>query len=225
MENAKKGKYTYVKVIIWIGIILLTVVSGVYTYKDVVPFTTRDKVFDFAYPEYDGNIVNSCNASNRYMQMVDNDYNNIPDAIRNAFEAKNGQIVVVDNVVTNVTGSLANYGEFVGLYTSKNMTIQIRYYENYDIVVYHEMGHFFSLTYGLIDEEVERIFSEGEEPNALCAYEESDYFKENIKEFYAECFALYMTNGDALMDSCPEMYSVIASDIENAETIIGSISK
>lgn len=188
-----------------------------YPYADhiafgLVPISYDDEIF--AQDEGD-------KPTSHYYKKVLENYNLIPEVIREDYKAKGGKICIKKNVDAEISCIKNRADESVyyrAFYMIKTKEIVLRYVPFYDSVI-HEMGHFFSMTYELNcgHDLVEAQREEGERMLYRFGHNNTDA---SLDEFYAVAFCKYFTEPEALKECCPKAYAIIESDVMNAEEII-----
>ena len=138
-------------------------------------------------------------------------FDNLPDHIEDFYMDENGTIIIVNDEHNNIS--------WAGLYKPINDEIKIKK-NAYDIesVLYHEIGHMIDFKYKTFKilsytEEFKRIFEE-ERYNFKVDHSNSEYFMNNIKEYFAQAYSEYLTNPVRLKKHCPKTYEFIRYHID-----------
>ncbi|MCQ2978568.1 MAG: hypothetical protein MJ245_02095 [Clostridia bacterium] len=213
-------------------ILLVGIVGFLYGFFTHQIYTTNDgKAFlnkiDFG--SYEGNLINDCNATSYFLNKVDDYISYIPNSMLKELEERGYVIHVVDDV-TQTTGIDASYTssefsgyEVSGLYSKTSQAIYVRYmWDEADCVV-HEIGHFISIEFHLIDKDngtydaFDSIYQK-DKANFKNHFDNGTYATCNITEYFAEAFQMYFTNTASLKKYCPSTYEYfdnLYNDFEN----------
>jgi hypothetical protein len=138
-------------------------------------------------------------------------FNNLPDHIEDFYMDENGTIIIIDDKSNNIT--------WAGLY--KPAVDEIKIKKNaYDIesVLYHEIGHMIDYKYETFKilsytREFEDIFEE-EKSNFIVDHSDPEYFRNNIKEYFAQAYSEYLIKPRRLKKHCPKTYEFIKQHID-----------
>ncbi|MCR4903116.1 MAG: hypothetical protein K6A23_09665 [Butyrivibrio sp.] len=148
-------------------------------------------------------------------------YNLIPQEIRDAFEAKGWQIIITDsatlNARSNINMVIPDGYTLAGTTCVNAKTIYLNdlAYLSYESVC-HEMGHFFDVALSSEVNNGERA-SRSQSFKDIWKQEKNNYgdsyCASNTAEFFADCFATYIQNGELLKEKCPCTYNYVGNMI------------
>ena len=126
----------------------------------------------------------------------------VPESIRKAFAADEGEILIVPH--TEWLDLFPDGGRYTGFYTHENKAIYI-HSGNMNSVV-HELGHYL---HSKLQEKGYDISTDDSFKRQLGLFRYNRYFMTNDEEFFAEAFDVYCKNPELMKNHAPEVYEYI----------------
>ena len=126
----------------------------------------------------------------------------VPESIRKAFAADEGEILIVPH--TEWLELFQDGGGYTGFYTHENKAIHV-HSGNMSSVV-HEFGHYL---HSKLKESGYDISTDDSFKRQLGLFRYNRYFMTNDAEFFAEAFDVYCKNPEQMKNHAPEVYEYI----------------
>ena len=140
--------------------------------------------------------------SNAHMLTAKSMLLRVPESIRKAFAADEGEILIVPH--TEWPELFPDGGGYTGFYTHKNNTIHIHSGNMNSIV--HEFGHYL---HSKLQEKGYDISTDDSFKRQLRLFRYNRYFMTNDNEFFAEAFDVYCKDTEQLKNYALEVYEYI----------------
>lgn len=160
---------------------------------------------------YQGFVDGGDDISKKFLRDCNEYYMEVSASLRTRFEDEGGSITVVKNLVSSDGTAL------LACFDVETNSIQVNYSAEAQSSVIHEMGHYLDKISGWTSGTAEFETCWREEVGELRSFHNTH--QDNIataKEFFAECFKLYIASAEELLDHCPKTYSYIESCVLNA---------
>lgn len=165
--------------------------------------------------ESKGVVENTCEASESFMKTVNDNFNLLPEKMKNKLIDKGWQFKVVSHSklkeVSGVERSILGFTE------PKDYTVYIDNREAASKTILHEAFHALDISCSFDSKSVEFGAIYEEELQAFRSiHSTSDYNVNTPTEYYAEAGQVYILNPDKLKEACPKTYDWLEMDINGA---------
>lgn len=166
---------------------------------------------------HSGVVENTCEASDSFMKTVNDNFNLLPEKMKNKLIEYGWQFKVVSNSkiqeISNVNRSI------LGFTDQHNCVVYIDNREAASKTILHEAYHAIDVSLGYMSKsnEFEAIYKE--ELQAFKSIHKTNSYNTNSAvEYFAEAGQVYILNPDKLKEACPQTYDFLEMVINGSFT-------